>query len=155
MLIAVVYDSEFGNTRTLAEAIAEELRNAGTVQLTDVRIGPAGLLDGLDILVVGGPTHVHGMSQPMKTYLDGWAGKRLQGLPVAAFDTRVHGPRWLTGAASGGIARWLRQRGARLVGTPESFLVDGREGPLAAGEVERSRAWARRLLTEVDTHAAA
>jgi flavodoxin len=33
----VVYDSQFGNTRQLAEAIAAELREVGTVLLESVR----------------------------------------------------------------------------------------------------------------------
>jgi flavodoxin len=154
MRIAVMYESEFGNTRTLAEAIADELRREGAVQVTDLRAGPAALPHDLDLLVVGGPTQVHGISQLLRAELARWPQNALAGIAVAAFDTRVHGPHLLTGAASGGIARQLQQRGGRMVCPSASFLVDGREGPLTTGELERARGWARELLAQVATHAA-
>ena len=52
----------------------------------------------------------------------------------------------MTGAASVGIGKRLEQKGAQLVLEPESFLVEGAEGPLVEGELERARAWARDVL---------
>lgn len=149
MQMAVIYDSEFGNTRALAEAIADELRTSATVQLTNVRDDACEPPVGVDLVVVGGPTQVHGISQPLHAQLERWPKNILEDVPIAAFDTRVHGPRIFTGAASGGIARQLQKRGGRLVGSPASFFVDGREGPLGEGEVDRARTWARGLLAEV------
>ena len=63
---------------------------------------------------------------------------------AAAFDTRAHGSPLLTGAASHGIARRLRRHGYTLLET-ESFVVNGTEGPLAEGELERAREWGGRL----------
>lgn len=65
---------------------------------------------------------------------------------VAAFDTRLDRTPWLTGAASHGIARRMRRHGLDVVAT-ESFLVDDAEGPLAAGELKRARAWGAELLS--------
>src|SRR5205807_6759079 len=85
---------------------------------------------------------VHGVSRTLGAQLDTITGHRLDGLPAAAFDTRGRGPRFLTGAASVGIAKRLEQKGAQLVLEPETFLVEGAEGPLVEGELERARAWA-------------
>jgi len=60
MRAVVVYESMFGNTRTVAEAIAEELRDAMDVevlradQATDLR------MHSVDLFVVGAPTHAWG-----------------------------------------------------------------------------------------------
>ena len=60
----VVYESMYGNTRAVAEAIGEGLRGAWDVTVVPVgRAGPE-VLDGAALVVVGGPTHVHGMTRP-------------------------------------------------------------------------------------------
>jgi flavodoxin len=149
MFSTVIYDSEFGTTRALAEAIAEEARRSGAVQLINVRVEPRDVPAHVDLVFVGGPTQVHGVSPALRTYLDRLPSHALDRVPVATFDTRVHGPRLLTGAASSGIARRLTRRGGHLVQRPESFVVDGREGPLAVGELERARSWAQSIVARL------
>jgi flavodoxin len=145
----VIYDSQYGNTRRLAEAIAAELGAVGTVEIENARDKDVTLPPDLTLLVVGGPTQVHGVSPPLRGQLDTIARHRLDGVPAVAFDTRGRGPRFLTGAASVGIAKRLKQKGAKLVVEPESFLVEGTEGPLVEGEIERASAWARDFAARV------
>jgi flavodoxin len=149
MKSVVIYDSQYGNTRQIAEAIAAELKAAGRVEVENARMGTVELPSDLELLVAGGPTQAHGMTRPLRAQLDMLTSRRLEGVAAATFDTRARGPRFLTGAASRGIARRLAGTGARLVVEPESFLVDGKEGPLAEGELERARAWARTVLAEL------
>ena len=146
MKAVVIYDSQYGNTRQLAEAIAAELEAAGAVQIENARNEALSLPADMTLLVVGGPTQVHHVSPPLRAQLDTIPRHALDGIPAATFDTRVGGPRLFTGAASRGIAKQLKQRGARLVVQPASFLVEGREGPLVEGEIERARVWARDIL---------
>ena len=54
----VVYESIYGNTRAVAEAIAEGLGGAPAVSPAEL---PADAAQA-DLLVVGGPTHIHGMA---------------------------------------------------------------------------------------------
>ncbi len=56
-----------------------------------------------------------------------------QGVPAAAFDTRVDKPEWLSGAASKGISEPLRKAGFRVTLDRGSFIVEGTEGPLRDG----------------------
>jgi flavodoxin len=149
MQSVVIYDSQYGNTQALAEAIAAELQAAGAVEVENARSGAVELPADLALLVVGGPTQAHGVTAPLRAQLDSMKSHRLDGVVVATFDTRARGPRVLTGAASRGIARRLEREGARLVLEPESFLVEGKEGPLAEGEIERARAWAQTILTKL------
>lgn len=160
MRTLVVFESMFGATEQIARAIAKGL-DAEVVNVDDA---PADLT-GVDLLVVGGPTHVHGMSrastrksaadqgdQPTrsKTGVREWLGSLgpvPQGLPVAAFDTRIDKSRWLTGAASLGIAKLLSRRGCRLAAPAESFFVGtdpAGTGP-APGEPTRAEAWGAAL----------
>lgn len=162
----VVYESIYGNTRAIAEAIADGLGGAEVLPVHEAasRYQPA------DLLVVGGPTHVHGMSSTRSRHLaveaaheDGaahhlepgaaeepglrsWIADLPQsaGSRAAAFDTRADKSPWLTGAASRGIAKRLRRHGFDVVAT-ESFLVTDSEGPLADGELDRARDWGAQL----------
>jgi hypothetical protein len=155
MNVIVVYDSIFGNTSTIAHAIAEALGGEPAVRL--LTVGEAIGLDlaGADLLIVGSPTRGFQPTPEVKEYLAG-----LQSLPgsmaAAVFDTRLDlecvdpAPlRWVIdvgGYASSRMAAALHSQGIQLRGEPGAFLVTGNEGPLKAGEIDRARKWARGLV---------
>lgn len=175
MRAVVVYESMFGNTRAVAEAVASGIREA--VVPADVTVVPVGtaapeMVEEADLVVVGGPTHAHGMSRASTRaaapdYVrrshgglrldDAAAGPGVRDwfdtlgqtdTSAAAFDTRVKGPAAITGKASKGIRRELRHHGFALVGEPESFFVD-RTNHLHAGELERARRWGSALAARL------
>jgi hypothetical protein len=166
MRALVVYESWFGNTRELAEAVAEALSTEGEVTVLSVD-DPLPELDEFDLLVVGAPTHVHGLSSGMSRKgaieqrgddgdpgigVRGWIDalpNGAQGPRVAVFDTRVNKPVLLVGSAARGIARRLRQHGYALAGEPESFFVHDAPASLDEGELERAAEWGRTLTNEV------
>jgi flavodoxin len=141
----VVYDSKYGNTARLAQAIAEKLGVARVVSVAET-----GALDlsAFDLFVVGGPTQVHRMSPAMKEWLASIPPDALQGARAAAFDTRFRKAELLTGSAAVGIARKLEKKGAALALPPESFFVATDKGPLEDGELERAIAWAAAIRRE-------
>ena len=67
---------------------------------------------------------------------------------AAAFDTRVHGPAALTGRASKGVARLLREHGFELAAEPESFLVT-KQDRLKPQETARAREWGTKLAAGI------
>jgi hypothetical protein len=162
----VVYESMYGNTRAIAEAIAEGLGGSPVRSVHEAARSP----EQRDLVVVGGPTHMHGLSTALSRRLAAEAAKEdghatlepgatdevglrawLRDLPAcdrvraAAFDTRLDRSPAVTGAAARGIARRLRRRGYDVIAT-ESFLVQDAEGPLEDGELERARAWGQELV---------
>lgn len=156
MKALVLYDSKFGNTELVAEAVALALQESVPTRLASVgELGDcADALAGLDLLVVGGPTQRHGISPPLQDTLACLDASTLGGVRAAAFDTRAHGARVLTGSAAVRLARLLRHRGAWLVVAPESFVVEGREGPLERGELEHAREWALDVLHAIGVRTA-
>ena len=168
MRAVVVYESMFGNTHEVAEQIAEGLRIAAEVEVLAVGDAIGRILGDVDLLVVGGPTHAHGMSRhatrsgaadqadqdvglTLEAGADGPGVREwLHGMPAdhgtaaAAFDTRLDAPAAFTGRASKGIARQLHKHGFRTVTDPESFLVD-KEHRLIEGEASRARVWGGEL----------
>ncbi|HEX5502811.1 MAG TPA: flavodoxin domain-containing protein [Thermomicrobiales bacterium] len=140
----VIYASRSGNTRKVAEAVAEGLRSRGTARLVPADEAPAAVPAGTDLVVVGGPTEAHGMTAPVGRFFDRLGPGALQGTAAAAFDTRLRGPRWLWGSAAAGIAGRLHRAGARSVAPAESFFVT-RAPALEPGEAARAETWAAAL----------
>jgi flavodoxin len=146
----VVYDSEYGNTESIARAIANELGEFGEV---GANLADQAHLDGLgslDLLVIGCPTQGWRPTPAMLSFLAGMSSEELHGPALACFDTRFKLPRWMTGSAAKVMAEKLQERGVQLLVPPKSFFVKGTEGPLRSGELERASTWARMLLMEVE-----
>ena len=171
MKTVVVYESVYGNTHQVAECIAEVARTKGEVMVVPVSGATEEVVAGADMLIVGGPTHVHGMTSAttwrgaiadaekkhlqldpdavgmgLREWFDGLGTQ--QHARAVAFDTRFDGPVVFTGRAAKGISRRLDEHGFALCAGPESFLVD-KANHLIAGEAERARRWAADLLETV------
>ena len=176
MRAVIVYESMYGNTHLVADAIGTGLRTAFDVSVVPVGQASPAVLAGADLIVVGGPTHAHGMSRAATREaavkaadkpagglqvepdapgpgLRGWFGS-LGHYPVkaAAFDTRFHGPAALTGRASKGVARLLRAHGFQVVADPESFLVT-KQDRLEPQETSRAREWGVELAAAIASSA--
>jgi len=172
MRAVIVYESMFGNTHAIADAFGKGL--GPTLEVVVVPLAEAGRerLGDADLLVVGGPTHFHGMSRPRSRkwaaaiaqkpsndlVLDrdaegpgvrDWLASLGHGhTKVAAFDTRYTGLASLTGRASKAISRQLRKHGFEVVAKPESFLVNSKHH-LEPGEEARAQEWGKRLAPSV------
>jgi len=176
MKAVVVYESMYGNTHLVADAIASGIRASGSNEAVVVPVGEATpeVVGSADLVVVGGPTHAHGMSHEATRHaaveaaekpdsglemdpdaegpgLRDWFGA-LEHVTVAAaaFDTRMDGPGALTGHASKGIARRLRHHGCTLVVEPMSFLVT-KDNHLVDEEAEHARGWGAQLVAAFAT----
>jgi hypothetical protein len=165
----VVYESMYGNTRQVAEAIADGCRRAGPAGTVRAADFDPGTLAELDLLVLGGPTHAWSMSRPntrqaaitnpgsgrppVEAALEETGIRELlerlprPSCPVAVYDTRIGGPALLTGRASAAIGRRLRRLGIRPIGKPRSFLVN-RVSQLRPGELERAKLWGIELIEQ-------
>lgn len=170
MRAVVVYESMFGNTHLVADAIGTGLREAFDVEVVPVTKADKAVLADADLVVVGGPTHVHGMSRAstrqgaekmaevpdsnvtlepdalrpgLREWFDSLGKSKFHG-KAAAFDTRMAGPAAFTGRASKGVGRALRQHGFEMVAEPESFIVT-KENHLGAEETDRARTWGASL----------
>lgn len=171
----VVYESIFGNTRSIAQAIGRGL--AADFDVKVVEVSQAGTdLGPIDLLVVGGPVHAFGMTRDstredarrqarakqlepvspgigVRDWLDA-----LPPLPSTLPDARPVAPTaavfdtvakvgWFTaGSAARGEAARLKERGFVVIVPPEHFYVTGVDGPLVEGEIERATDWARQLV---------
>jgi hypothetical protein len=175
MRALVVYESMYGNTRVIASNIADGLRADYEVTLVPVAGATAELVAGADLLVVGAPTHMHGLSSAASRQQAAQAaakdGSRLRLDPdaggpgmqdwlrdlghrdgfAAVFDTRVNGLAVFTGRAGRRIAKLLKRHGYQLVAGPESFLVCSHNA-LLDSEASCARRWGMTLGTISKTY---
>lgn len=152
MKALVIYDSMYGNTEKVAQAIGAAL-GAPLLRVGDVKPEH---LTGLDALIVGSPTQAFQPLKPVKAFLKAIPARALQGVKVAAFDTRADvqevNSRILTvfvkifGYAAEPIAAKLVQKGGTQAMAPAGFFVHGKEGPLKDGELARAAMWGRQIL---------
>jgi flavodoxin len=147
----VIYLSRHGNTRKIAETIASVLRKHGPVQLVSAEKAEPIISKETDLVVVGGPTEAHRMTEPLARFLDRVPDGSLVGKSAAGFDTRLRWPRWLSGSAGAGIVERLEWRGARVIAPEESFFVSGKLPVLEPGERERAAAWSASLAARVES----
>jgi hypothetical protein len=162
----------YGNTHLIADAIGAGLRTAFDVSVVPVSEVSRVVLADADLVVVGGPTHAHGMSraatrkgaveaankpasslkvepEALGPGLREWFGSLGQySVKAAAFDTRMHGPAALTGRASKGVTRSLRAHGFDVVAEPGSFLVT-KQDLLDPQETTRARDWGAKLAAGI------
>ena len=149
MKTLVVYDSVYGNTRIIAQAIGDAI--PGDVQV--LRAGQANIseLGNVDLLIVGTPTHGGEPTEAVQDLLEKIGPPAREGAQVATFDTRFAW-RWIRifGFPAPKMADTLVEKGWTLAIPPEGFFVKGaKKGPLKAGEAERAAAWARGIVESV------
>jgi hypothetical protein len=178
MHAVVLYESLFGNTSRIAEAVAAEVRTQHPEALVDcVGVDTAGYqLPATDLVIVGAPTHFWGMTSRISRIMEheyelrvmrartgprpirraavtngvrSWLATIPPGRGTAAAVFDTRMDRVLTGGAAPAIARRLRRRGYRLVSAPQAFLVQGITGPLRPDQLDQARQWAQQVARSV------
>ncbi len=147
MKVLIIYNSVFGNTEQIAQAIGNALGPQENVEILRVSNVKSEQLTGLKLLIVGSPTQGGRPTPAIQDFLKNVPEPAIRGINVAAFDTRAS-TRWvgIFGYAAGKIADSLKRNGGILIAPPEGFFIKGKEGPLKEGELERAASWAKAIV---------
>lgn len=145
MKTLVIYDSTFGNTKTIAQTIAKEMGEESRAVYVKDYID----LDllGVELLIVGSPIMAWMPSEGTNKFLRDLQPNQLKGIKAAAFDTRVK--LFIHGDAANKISQRLKELGAEIVIKPGMFYVKGKEGPLFGNEEEKAVDWAKTILSKL------
>jgi flavodoxin len=158
MRAVIVYFSKFGNTRRVAQAMAEVMQQAADVRVISIdQLAPLDF-EGVDVVIIGTPTHAFTVPPAVRSVLAALPTGILAGKSVAAFDTTVHPWPLRLMRASPKLLRQLRQLGGKPVATPETFFVktsstqqSGAVDLLLEGQIERAQEWAGQILQQFQT----
>jgi flavodoxin len=154
MNVLVLYDSLYGNTEKVAEAIAKVFVSPHKIKLVKVTHATFADLNNIDLLIVGSPTQGGRATENLQLYLNNIPEDYLKNVFVTSFDTgfllrdQNFALRLLLktiGYAAPKIANILKEKGGQLIAPPEGFVIKGKKGPLAEGELGRAEIWANTL----------
>lgn len=153
----VIYDSVYGNTKKIADEIASELPGSRLMHVSEIE---PKMLKEFDLLIFGCPTHGGNATKDMAKLIKSIGPEYLRGKKFAAFDTWVsqEGKNFfakkfisIISHASPRFSKELVKKGGVLIAEPVGFLVKEKEGPLADGELDRARGWAKNLSNQNDS----
>ncbi|MDF2676507.1 MAG: flavodoxin [Bacillota bacterium] len=157
MRILIVYDSFYGNTKLVADAIGDSFdeEEVEVLNVIDVDIKS---LKKIDLLIVGSPTRQFKPTDYIEDFLNNIPSNYLNGIKVMAFDTRLSKVEMMSGIlklfakkfeyAAEPIGNKLVSKGGKLICNPEGFFVKSNKGPLHEGEIERASAWAENAVDD-------
>ncbi len=159
MKAVVAYSSVYGNTKLVAEAIAQQMRADGVdVDLVNLDEGALGSVIG-DFMFVGSPTRGGRPTRKAKRFLedlnvDAWRGK-----PIVLFDTVGPLPMdaekrkvWLSRIDKGAATRMQNQLSEKGLSSHPELLhiaVTGFKGPLAVDALDIAKGFAHRFLASL------
>lgn len=153
----VIYDTSHGNTKKIAETIAESLK-ASEIEIDLFNIKEIKKLNANDynFLVLGSPTKFGTMSFAIKFFLGKVKSNEWENKPFSAFDTenpenveksRLEKKEW---SAAEKIAIKLKEKNMRQLLPVHKALVLGLKGPLVEGEIDRAKSYAKELATKLN-----
>jgi hypothetical protein len=167
MAVLIVIESHFGNSLTIAQAVAAGLVKAlgqDAVNVVRPQEAPRELSSDVDLLLVGAPTHNYSLSTAatreqaagkgategdrvgVREWIDQLTPRA--DLRVITFDTSIK--TWfMPSTAAKSAAKALKKRGFSRAERGPSFYVTGVAGPLTDGEVSRAEAWGTSLAASV------
>jgi flavodoxin len=142
----VVYQSKWGNSRQIAEAIAGSLAESGH-EAEAVSVKSAGSPDpSLDFIVLGGPTRAAHAYGPIKRFAKSMTGESWKGKRFATFSTGASIPTEKPSTqASERIHEMLEANGLKPLAPPFKAGVQGMHGPLVEGDLERAAEFGKEL----------
>jgi flavodoxin len=144
MKALVIFDSNFGNTKLVADSIARGLGGARAVSVKDFKSSD---LAAVKLLIVGSPIIGWKPTEKMIKFLSTLKKGRLNGVKAAAFDTRIK--MFISGNAARKISSALKNAGAEIIIEPKGFFVRGKEGPLLDGEIKNAGEWAKSIKSRL------
>ncbi|MFX1480226.1 MAG: flavodoxin domain-containing protein [Promethearchaeota archaeon] len=127
--VIILYDTVYGNTKKVAMSLSRGLEAGNLyVDCSSIQDFKIHEIENYDAVGIGGPTHFHGMSKSMRSFLKIIKKKRMENKLGFAFETK--GDFHLAGSAGKKIMRYLKRMKLRIIYPPISGIVLNKEGPL-------------------------
>ena len=158
MNILIIYDSLYGNTKTIAETLGKNFSSPHKVRLLNATHAKTHDFKGAGLVIVGSPTHGGRAKPTLQEFLDHIPNETLKDIPVAVFDTRLDITKQpfllrllmnIIGYAAPKIGKILENKGGNLITPPEGFFVTGKKGPLPKEELDRAKAWGKTIQQKI------
>jgi flavorubredoxin len=148
--VLIIYESKYGNTKSVAEAIAEGMREVPGVEavLNEVKEVKLDKITEFDAIVVGSPNHIGSATKGIRKFIDE-VGKLSPGVKLGAvFDT------YIGGDFEKAVKKMEKQIGEKVPGLKLaapglSIKVEGMKGPISEGELPRGKEFGAKVASQL------
>jgi len=146
----IVYESKYGNTKLVAEAIVSGIREASALDpvLAELKeVSPAQLTD-FDAIVVGSPNHMGSATRSIRKLIDSLGKLNLEGKYVSVFDT------YMGSDFEKAVKKMEKQISEKVpqlkLAVPGlSIRVEGMKGPIEEGELPKCKEFGGKIATRI------
>ncbi|MCG7844509.1 MAG: hypothetical protein MIO90_03660 [Methanomassiliicoccales archaeon] len=155
MKCMVVYDSVYGNTKQVAEAIAEQINADGNeAVLVSLRENAKPALDG-DVMFLGSPTRYFKMTPAAKDLVKSMKALGWKDQPIIMFDTMMGVPgdmaernmgKWAVKGAAPKLRDLAKSEGLKVQEAVLHIGVTGLKGPLTATGKEEAKRFTQQVI---------
>jgi len=150
--VYIVYDTKYGNTKLVAEKIAEGIKDQKglEIDIADVKQVNLKKMQEADAILIGAPNHMGNPSRTITRFIDDLDKLKLKAKGAAVFDTYMG--RDFEKAAKK-MENKLREKAPALkLMTPGlSIRVDEAKGPIAEGELPKAIDFGKKIATQLKT----
>jgi flavodoxin len=144
--VVILYESKYGNTKRVAETIAEEMQRVGGMEVTLTALKGVDIDDiaDCDVILLGGPTHFGGPTRGVRKFIDALGKRNVSAKSVAVFDTYM-GEDFEKGVRK--MEEQIRSKapGLKLLAHGLSIRVEGMKGPIVEGELVKCKDFVKQL----------
>ena len=150
MKTIIIYDSQYGFTEQIAQAMGKALgKDAKVAKVTKVE---AADLAPYAFVIIGSPTQGGRPTPAIATFIDNLPAGVFHEKRLAAFDTRLKAVfAKVFGYAAPKIETAIKAKNGNTTAQPQGFFVKSAKGPLVDGELERADVWIKSVIAGVPT----
>jgi flavorubredoxin len=149
--VIVVYDTKWGNTKLVAETIAEGMKGVEGIEtmVIDVKEAEADAVAKYDAILIGSPNHIGGPVRGVKKLIDKLGKAELQAKWAAVFDTQLGGNQFERAVKK--MEKRIQEKapGLQLIVPGLSIKVAGMQGPVADGELPKCKAFGEKIAAQL------
>ena len=149
--VFIVYDTKYGNTKHVAEKIAEAMKQTKEIETTVNDVEEVNLknIDTFDAILIGTPNHMGSPSRTITNFIDELGKLKLKPKKAAVFDTHM--------AQDYRAVEKMEKRihekapALKLISPGLNIQVNGMTGPITEGELPKATEFGRKIATQLKT----
>jgi len=144
----IVYESRYGNTKLVAEKIAEgmnEVSGGGAVSAELKKVDLSQIAE-YDVILVGSPNNMGMATRGIRKFIDNLGKLKLEGKKAAVFDT-YQGGDFEKAAKKMEVQLRKKAPGLKWVIPCLSIRVKRMRGPIADGELPKCKEFGAKIAT--------
>ena len=146
--VIVAYESKWGNTKLVAETIAEGMKEVSETAVRELKEVDPNQLADFDAILVGSPNHIGGATKGIRKFIDKLGKLNLEGKLAAVFDTYI-GTDYEKAVKKMEKQISKKAPGLKLVTPGLSIRVEGMKGPIAGGELPKCKEFGAKIANQI------